>query len=75
VPRGEPRTVYEGTTSGWRERGLTEPHDVAFKHAVLDAYEAARENGETSSEFRVVAIIIKGDNPPSDYKVQIVAHP
>lgn len=75
MPRGEPRTVYEGTTSGWRERGLAEPDDVLFRHAVLDAYETARENGEHSSEFRVVSIIIKGDNPPSDYKVQIVPHP
>ncbi len=77
MPR-TPGKIYEGSASGWRARPpeeRAEGEDLLFRHAILDAYTTARENGDGSGQFRVVAIIIEGSNPPSDYKVQVVPHP
>jgi hypothetical protein len=80
-PEGGPsKVVYEGSA----RRGSTRPRDegdeLLFRNALLDAYEVAKE-GETDRgnsgpyRFRVVDIIIEGDNPPSDYKVTVVRYP
>ena len=73
-----PKNIYEGSAEGWRLRPPEEREEggeLLLRHAIMDAYTTARENGDGSGQFRVVAIIIEGSNPPSDYKVQIVSHP
>ena len=75
---GASKVVYEG--SARRGSGRPRGDDLLFRNALLDAYEVAKEgekeNGNNGPySFRVVDIIIEGDNPPSDYRVSVVRHP
>ena len=77
-PEGPSRAVYEG--SARRRRSPDEGEDLLFRNALLDAYEVAKEGERKRGvagpyQFRVVDIIIEGDNPPSDYKVRVQRHP
>lgn len=77
MPR-TPGKIYEGSARSWRLRPpeeRDEGEELLLRHAILDAYTTARENGDASGQFRVVSIIIEGSNPPSDYKVGVVPHP
>jgi hypothetical protein len=77
---GQPRAVYEGRARNRIGRPPDDADELLFRNALLDAYEVAKA-GETERgnggpfQFRVVDIIIEGDNPPSDYKVTVVRHP
>jgi hypothetical protein len=81
APEGGPRrVVYEGSARNWSSRSPDGGDELLFRHALLDAYETAKDgelaNGNTGPyRFRVVDIIVEGDNPPSDYKVTVIQHP
>lgn len=77
-PEGPPRAVYEG--SARKRRPPDEGDDLLFRNALLDAYEVAKAGerklgNDGPYQFRVVDIIIEGDNPPSDYRVRVQRHP
>jgi hypothetical protein len=66
------RGVYTGNSSA-EETLLGEPEGPTLEKALRNAYTKARQGKPPGPKtFRVVEIRVKGDNPPSDYIVELV---
>ena len=65
---GPSRGVYTGTSSQEDQEGPT------LEKALRDGYEKAKAGKPGQRTFRVVQILVSGENPPTDIKVELIDH-
>jgi len=68
------RGVYTGRASE-AELQPGDPDGPTLEKAIRNAYDKGRVGKPSGPRaFRVVSIVVEGDNPPTDYKVELIDH-